>query len=116
MDMKWLEGIEAAITVCDPDGIIVYMNSQAAESFRDQGGMALMGKSLFECHREESNNQLRKMLKEGNSNAYTVEKNGKKKFVWQGPWLEGGVCKGLVEIVIPIPFELRHIVRNILLS
>jgi hypothetical protein len=112
MKMEWLEGIKAAVTVCDLEGVIVYLNAQAAESFKDQGGMDLVGKSIFGCHQEESNRQVRKMLAEGTSNVYTVEKNGKKKFVWQAPWLEGGVLKGLVEIVAPVPYDIPHIVRN----
>ena len=112
MEMNWLDGIEAAVTVCDRKGFIVYMNASAAESFKDQGGMNLVGKNMFDCHREESNQEIRKMLAEGSSNVYTVEKNGKKKFVWQAPWLQDGMFMGLVEIVAPMPHEVPHIVRN----
>jgi transcriptional regulator with PAS, ATPase and Fis domain len=112
MDLKWLENIEAGVTVCDREGIIVYMNDRSAQSFKDQGGKALIGKSLYECHEEASNIRVREMLKTGASNVYTVEKNGVKKFVWQAPWKENGVCQGLVEMVIPIPSELRHVIRD----
>jgi transcriptional regulator with PAS, ATPase and Fis domain len=112
MDLKWLDGIEGNITVCDLKGIIVYMNARSAESFKDRGGMSLIGKSLFDCHQETSNIQIQEMLRTGASNVYTVEKKGKRKFVWQAPWLENGVCKGLVEITMPIPSEIRHIVRD----
>lgn len=112
MNLKWLDNIEAAITVCDREGIIIYMNAQSAESFKDQGGMGLVGKSLLKCHQETSNNRIREMLDEKTANIYTIEKNGKKKFIWQAPWVEEGVCKGLVEIHMPIPSELPHFVRD----
>jgi hypothetical protein len=112
MELDWLDGMDAAVAVCDLEGMIVYMNARAAESFKDQGGMGLVGKSLFPCHKDESNDKIRKMLADGSSNAYTVEKNGKKKFVWQAPWSEDGTLKGLVEIVSPVPFDIPNIVRN----
>jgi transcriptional regulator with PAS, ATPase and Fis domain len=112
MDFKWLDGIEAAVTVCDCEGVIVYMNARSAEAFKDEGGMDLIGKSLFECHQESSNSRIQEMLKDGTTNVYTVEKNGIKKFVWQAPWREEGVCKGLVEVILPTPPEIRHIVRG----
>jgi transcriptional regulator with PAS, ATPase and Fis domain len=112
MELEWLDGMDAAVTVCDRDGVILYLNARAAESFKDQGGVELVGKSLFDCHLEESNRKIRQMLADGSTNAYTVEKNGKKKFVRQAPWRKDGVCRGLVEIVAPVPFEIPNIVRN----
>jgi transcriptional regulator with PAS, ATPase and Fis domain len=112
MDLNWLDGIGAAITVCDFDGIIVYMNAQSVRNFEEHGGKALLGKSIYDCHQEASRVTIRRMLKDLTSNTYTIEKKGIKKLVWQTPWIEQGVCKGLVEAVIPIPFDMPHFVRD----
>jgi transcriptional regulator with PAS, ATPase and Fis domain len=113
MNSQWLDQIEAGVTVCDKEGVILYMNAHSAESFKDQGGMELVGKSLFGCHLEESNKRIREMLKDGSPNIYTIEKNGKKKFIWQAPFTEEGVIKGLVEIHLPIPNEIPHFNRDL---
>jgi predicted RNA methylase len=55
---------------------------------------------------------VRKMMEDASTNVYTIEKAGVKKLIYQAPWMEGGECKGLVEISIPIPFEMPHFVRD----
>jgi hypothetical protein len=111
MDLGWLEGLDAAITACDAEGVIVYLNARAAEAFREDGGMGLVGKSLYACHDERANAEIRRIMRERIPNAYTTEKNGKKKLIWQAPWHKGGEFAGLVEIAVPIPFEMPHFVR-----
>jgi transcriptional regulator with PAS, ATPase and Fis domain len=113
MNFEWLDHIEAGVTVCDREGVILFMNAHSAESFKDQGGKELVGKSLYGCHLETSNRWIREMMRDGASNVYTIEKNGKKKFIWQAPWREDGVCKGLIEIHMPIPAEIPHFNRDI---
>lgn len=41
--------ITAAVTVCDIQGIIVYLNEQSARVFKNDGGKEFLGKSLFDC-------------------------------------------------------------------
>ena len=43
---------------------------------------------------------------------YTVERNGLKKLVYQTPWYENGAYRGFVELILPLPAELPHIVRG----
>jgi hypothetical protein len=45
-------------------------------------------------------------------NAYTIEKNGKKKMIYQTPWYSNGKYSGLVEISLPLPEELPHFIRK----
>ena len=45
-------------------------------------------------------------------NAYTIEKNGIKKLIYQTPWFMDGKFSGLVEISLPLPEELPHFIRN----
>ncbi len=112
MDTSWLDGIDAAVTVCDREGIILSLNERAIRMFREEGGSSLVGKSLFDCHPEKASEQIRRMLKEETSNTYTIEKNGKKKLIWQTPWRKDGQFAGLVEIAIPLPFDVPHFVRK----
>jgi PAS domain-containing protein len=48
----WMNNIDVAVTVCDREGIIVYMNDQATRTFSADGGKALLGKKLADCHPE----------------------------------------------------------------
>ena len=50
---SWLEEFPGAITVCDTRGIILEMNTRAAQVFQEQGGKALIGKNLLDCHPDE---------------------------------------------------------------
>ena len=45
-------------------------------------------------------------------NAYTIEKSGVKKLIYQAPWFKGGEFQGLVELSLPIPFDMPHFVRT----
>ncbi|CUQ61167.1 Uncharacterised protein [Dorea longicatena] len=45
-------------------------------------------------------------------NAYTIEKNGVKKMIYQTAWKQDGVVGGLVEISMEIPGEMPHYMRK----
>jgi transcriptional regulator with PAS, ATPase and Fis domain len=107
----WWNGIKAAVTVCDNDGIILDMNEAAAGAFSGDGGRQLVGKSLMECHPEKAREKLRTLLETESVNAYTIEKNGIKKLIYQLPWYKNGKFAGLVEFSLPIPFEMPHFIR-----
>jgi sensor histidine kinase regulating citrate/malate metabolism len=112
MKKEWLHSLDAAITICDKKGIIVYMNRKAIESFAKEGGKKLIGTSLIECHPGESRNILTEMLKSGKENIYSIEKNGVKKLIIQKPVHEHGDYAGLMEMSIVIPSEMPHHIRN----
>ena len=109
---SWLNGIPVAITVCDRDGKIVYMNDQAVQTFASDGGKALMGKNLWACHPEAANEKIRRLMATGESNSYTIEKNGVKKLIHQVAWRENSEPAGLVEFSLVIPPALPHFVRS----
>jgi len=109
---KWQDGIDVAITVCDREGIIVYMNEMSARTFAADGGKALLGENLMDCHPESAREKIRHILATGISNSYTIEKNGVKKLIHQAPWHENGTGAGLVEFSLVIPFALPHFIRN----
>ena len=108
----WLSGIDVAITVCDREGIIAYMNDAAARTFAADGGKALLGRSLWDCHPEAARKKIHDIMETGTGNSYTIEKNGVKKLIYQTPWYEKGELRGLVEFSLVIPLVLPHFIRG----
>lgn len=110
---SWLDEEEAAITICDLQGIIIYMNDRSKKSFTkyDDSGVTV-GSSLIECHPEPARTKLRSMLQEPFTNVYTIEKNGKKKLIRQSPWYKDGVFSGVTEMSFEIPVVMPHFIRE----
>lgn len=109
---NWKDGVNFAITVCDADGKVIEMNDKSAATFARGGGKELLGKSLLDCHPEPSRSKVQKMLAEPFTNAYTIEKNGVKKLIYQTPWYADGKPAGLVELSLEIPVKMPHFVRK----
>jgi len=101
-----------ALTICDLNGIIVYMNEKAGKVFEKYGGLSLIGKSLFDCHSQKSRDKILELLKNGSSNSYTIEKSGIKKLIHQTPWFEKDQVAGLIEISIELPLDMPHFKRT----
>jgi PAS domain-containing protein len=101
--------LRAAIEVCDRDGILLYVNDLAAETVagRDQ-----IGTNILDCHPEPARLQLAEMLASGEANVYTIEKGGRRKLVYQAPWYVDGVYSGFIEMVLPLPDNMPHFVRD----
>ena len=108
----WTEEFASAVTVCDEHGVIVAMNRAAGETFKDEGGRSLIGKSMLDCHPEPSRSLVADLLARPRPNTYTVEKNGAKKLIHQAPWYNGGKFAGLVELSIVLPADMAHHVRK----
>jgi transcriptional regulator with PAS, ATPase and Fis domain len=109
---NWLKDFPGAVTVCDLEGIILQMNEKSVKTFEKDGGRDLIGKSLFGCHPPAANEKIRELLTTGKVNAYTIEKNGVKKLIYQAPWFEKGVQQGLVELALEVPFDMPHFLRK----
>ncbi len=107
----WTKQFPGSITVCDSKGIILEMNDRSAKTFARDGGSALVGRSLLDCHPEPARAKLKQIMKEQLSNCYTIEKNGVKKLIYQAPWYEGERFMGLVELAIELPAEIPHFIR-----
>jgi transcriptional regulator with PAS, ATPase and Fis domain len=113
MELKneWVKEFKAAITVCDTDGIVVEMNDRSLEVYEKDGGKKLIGTNLLDCHPEPSRTKLLKMLKEGVTNSYTIEKDGRKKMIYQSPYFVDFDYSGFIEISFEIPFKMPHFIR-----
>ena len=109
---RWIKEFSGAITVCDEQGVILYMNDKACETFKNDGGRDLIGKNLLDCHPEPSRSKLAGMLKNQTSNVYSIEKNNVKKIIYQTPWFENGAYKGFVEFSLEIPLKMPHFIRK----
>ena len=108
----WVQDFVGAVTVSDPDGIILEMNEKSGRSFQDQGGRALIGTNMLDCHPEPARTKTRELLDSRRTNVYTIEKRGQKKLVYQAPWYQDGQYRGFVELVLEIPTEMPHFVRE----
>lgn len=110
--MNWYTDFPAAVTICDPQGIIVDMSEKAKEVFASYGGGALIGSNLLDCHPEPARQKLLHLMQTRQINAYTIEKNGVHKFIYQAPWYHDGEFAGFVELSMEIPAELPHFLRK----
>jgi len=109
---NWPDGLAVAVTVTRADGTIVEMNPRSCESFAKDGGSALVGRSVFDCHPEPALSKTLALYAGQAPNHYTIRKNGQKKIIHQLPWFEQGAFAGFVEIAIPIPEDLPHFNRD----
>lgn len=108
--VDWVKEYPGAVTVCDAQGIILYMNDRAVKVLSSDG-KSLVGQNLLECHPEPARSKLVEMLKGQTTNTYTIEKNGVKKLIHQSPWYENGSYKGFVEQSFEIPGAMAHHIR-----
>ena len=111
-DHEWIKEFAAAVTVCDPAGVILAMNDRAAKTYEKDGGYALIGCSLLDCHPEPARGKLEMLLAAREKNVYTIEKNGIRKLIYQSPWFKAGQYAGFVELSLEIPAEMPHFIRS----
>lgn len=108
----WIQEFPAAVTVCDENGIILEMNDKAAKTFEKDGGTNLIGCNLLDCHPEQARLKVEALFTSGEKNAYSIEKNGIKKLIYQSPWYRDGQFAGFVELSLEIPPDMPHFIRS----
>ena len=111
-EYDWIKEFPASMTVCDMNGVIVAMNDRAASTFEKDGGYALIGSNLLDCHPDPARGKVEVLLAAHKKNVYTIEKNGVRKLIYQSPWYRGGAYAGFVELSLEIPDEMPHFVRT----
>lgn len=109
--LQWAEDVDYAVTICDADCKIIYMNRRSRETFARHGD--IIGKNLIDCHSSASVEKIKKMLSDGSSNVYTISKGGVRKLIYQSPWRIDGKIAGLVETSMILPPEMPHYDRDI---
>lgn len=110
--MDYFKEVNLAVTVCDKEGKIIDMNEKSGKTFLKPGGESLIGKNVLDCHPEPAHTKLADMLQNPQTNAYTIEKNGIKKLIYQTPWYQNGEYMGFMELSMEIPFDMKHLVRG----
>ena len=108
----WTKEFPGAVTVCDRHGVITEMNDRSAATFEADGGRALVGTNLLDCHPEPSRSLVADLLANPRVNAYTIEKRGVRKLIYQAPWYRDSAYQGLVELSLEIPESMPHFVRE----
>ncbi len=112
MKKDFFEEVGFAVTVCGKDGTILDMNKKSIQTFIKPGMESIIGKNVLDCHPEPARTMLADMLANPRTNAYTIEKNGIKKLIYQTPWYENGEYQGFMEVSMEIPFQMKHMVRG----
>ncbi len=109
----WAFRINCAVTVTDADCNIIYMNERSRETFAARGGKNLIGHNLMEYHNDRSKAIIRRLLEDGGTNCYTIEKQGLRKMIFQTAWRDAdNRIAGLAEISMVIPSAMPHYVRD----
>ena len=106
---EWAEGLDCAVTICDRDAKIIFMNERSRATFARHGD--IIGHDLLQYHPPRAQEMIKKMLKEDVSNCYTITKNGQSKLIFQSPWRKDGEVAGLVEVSIVVPSDAPHYTR-----
>ena len=110
--LAWAEGTHCAITVCDLEGKVIFMNERSRATF-DKDGRTMLGQNLMPCHSEKSQEKIRHMIATDTVNCYTIDKQGVKKMIYQTPWRDSdGNVRGMVEISMVIPQDMPHYIRS----
>lgn len=109
--LHWADEMPYAVTICDSGLRIVYMNDRSRQTFSRHGD--IIGHDLLQYHPPHAVETIKKLLSgEIPSNAYTIEKNGQRKLIYQAPWRLGGEIAGLVELSLVLPPGMPHYVRG----
>lgn len=110
--IDWAGEFPGAVTVCDTEGRILGMNAKSREVFAADGGERLIGTNVLDCHPEPSRSKLQGLMAGRRANAYTIQKDGKKKLIYQAPWFKDGAYAGFVELSLEIPWDMPHFNRD----
>ena len=110
-NFDWAEDIDAAVTVCDTEGTVLYMNQRSRQTF-SKDGASMVGQNLMPCHNERSQAIIRDMMENNRPHCYTITKKGKRKLIFQTPWREDGKVQGLVEFSFVLPDDMPHYNRD----
>lgn len=51
-----------AVVVCNLEHEIIYMNPAAVKNYEKRGGAALIGRNIMDCHNEDSQEKIRKVV------------------------------------------------------
>ena len=110
--LQWLEELPCSVTVCDNEYTILYMNEKSAQVSAKDGGKALIGKNLLDCHPPDARSKLKRVMASRRPNVYTTQRGNRRKFVYQCHWKTDGKARGLVEFTMELPPRVPNFKRD----
>jgi transcriptional regulator with PAS, ATPase and Fis domain len=110
--MEWIEKLNGNVLVSDAKGIIIYMNEAAIKNYAADGGAAMIGRNMNDCHNENSRKKIEEIIATRRNNVYTIEKGGIRKVICQSPVFAGEEFRGIIEFSLEITGELPHFIRD----
>lgn len=103
----YFKTINISITISDTEGNVLYMNDKSQSVFGE-----MIGKNMMGCHQQRSQDIIHRLLKDAETNVYTIEKGTVKKMIYQTPWFCDDQVAGLIEFSIVLPEKMPHYVRK----
>jgi len=106
--LEWFDELPCSVIICDKKFKVLFMNDRAAEDHANDGGRALIGTDLMNCHPPDAQVKLRRVLTSGRPNVYTTQEMRKKKLIYQCQWKKGGRVGGVLQLVMELPRDVPH--------
>jgi hypothetical protein len=53
----------------------------------------------MDCHNKYSRRKIQEIMTIHKKNVYTIEKHGRKKIIYQTPWMDGDIFKGIMLVL-----------------
>ena len=106
------DAFPGAVVICDPEGIIIYINAAAETILATHGGRALIGSNVLDCHPTPAREKLAMLMRDRLTNTYTSEKNGTKRLVYQFPLYQNGTYSGYGEISFEVPLAIPNFLHS----
>jgi len=94
-----LDGLHEEVTFVDAEHVIRYMNRLSVESFAEDGGAALVGTSIFDCHDDHACEIIRQVwaqFQEGEDEAL-ISENEKRRIYMRAVRDSDGTLLGYYE-------------------
>lgn len=97
-----LDQDRAAVVICNLKHEIIYMNQAAILNYEKWGGDKLIGKSLLDCHNQESREKIQKVIEwfeadESHNIVYTFYNEKQNKDLYMVALRDGGKLIGYYE-------------------
>ncbi len=108
----WVKEFPGTVSVCDANGVIIDLNDAAIRQFAEKGGAKLIGSCIFDCHPEPARSKFKELMQSRRQNIYTIQKDGRRKLVFQTPWYLDGEYAGYLDMTVEIPWEMPHFNRD----
>jgi PAS domain-containing protein len=105
-----LDGLQGEIVIADENIDIAYMNEAAIRHYEEDGGAALIGRSLLDCHNPQSRRTIKEMYEafaggDLQARQWLLPKDGYARRVIVMPITRDGQVKGCLELVIEEPLQ-----------